>query len=111
MNDFNDIADALNRISDTPLLRVRNFIIDYHDRNGASLHGVIQLMDPCDCSDAVVVETIIQQGRDRNEKVYSIIEVMGRHTLKEVYRMLEGPEKAAGVTMRSIYLDKAQALI
>ncbi len=111
MNDFNDIADALNKIKYSPLLRVRNFIIDYHDRNGASLHGAIQIMDPCGCSDAVVVEAIIQQGEDRNENVYSIIEVMGQHTLEEVDRMLEGSEKAAGVVMRSIYLDKAQALI
>lgn len=111
MNDFNDIANALNRITDTPLLRVRNFIIDYHDRNGASLHGVVQIMDFSGCSDETVVDALMESAQVRDESIYSIIEVMGRHKLEEVDRMLEGPEKAAGVTMRSIYLDKAQVLI
>ena len=70
-------------------MKVRNFIIDYHDKKKQSYYKPLQIiiMDPVPEDD--IVKNIIREQKDQGNDVYGVVEVYGKYTLNELKALAE----------------------
>ena len=88
-------------------MKVRNFIIDYHDKKKQSYYKPIQIviMDPVTEED--IVANIIEEQKAQGNDVYGVVEVYGKYTLSELKDLAEGLE-ASKYNIRPLFFDKVK---
>ena len=93
-------------------VKVRNLIVDYHDKNMEPLHRAMQIPDRGVTDDVIIAAAARHYFKQKGYDVYSIIEVLGDYTLADLraiadddnYVMLKGQSKL-------IYIDPDKAFI
>lgn len=92
-------------------LVVRNFLIEYHDKDMQSYHKAIQTISFKAYSDEMTINGIYDDLQKQEFDLYYIGEVGGTHTLKELETIIENPFLCAKYGVRTLYLDSVMAQI
>ncbi len=88
-----------------PDLKLRNFIVDYRDKDDSYYHSVHQIACASIYTDAQVIATLKGELEGIGYTVIFIVEAFGRFNLEEMQRIVNSPDEMLRLSIEPKCID------
>jgi hypothetical protein len=89
---------------------IRNFLVEYHDKDMRSWHKPVQTLIIGLPSDKEVIKNIIEDQKEQGNEVYAIVEFYGSYSMDELKAIIEDSE-ISKYSYRLVFIDREKVCI